>query len=80
MCIRDSVYSVRPRPRAPVSTAVTWEELRGAIALEDFRMDNVSARVKRLGDRWAPVAPDAGGRFDLRALVPATARRSPRPR
>src|SRR5213083_2135269 len=27
-----SVYSVRPRPRAPVSTPVTWDELRRPIA------------------------------------------------
>jgi bifunctional non-homologous end joining protein LigD len=64
-----SVYSVRPRPRAPVSTPVTWEELAGKIAIDDFRIDNVPARVKRLGDLWAPVtAGSARGRFDLRTI------------
>ena len=64
-----SVYSVRPRPRAPVSTPVTWEELAGKVAIEDFRIDNVAARVKRLGDLWAPVtATSTRGRFDLRAI------------
>ena len=76
-----SVYSVRPRPRAPVSTPVTWEELRGPLAIDDFRMDNVPARVKRLGDLWAPVTAASGrGRFDLTPFVTATRPRSPRPR
>jgi bifunctional non-homologous end joining protein LigD len=65
-----SVYSVRPRPRAPVSTPVTWKELAGGIAIDDFRMDNVPARVKRVGDLWAPVTDlSAPGRFDLGALA-----------
>ena len=75
-----SVYSVRPRPGAPVSTPVTWEELGGKLAIEDFRIDNVASRVKRLGDLWAPVTADSRrGRFDLSALA-ATPPRSPRPR
>ena len=77
-----SVYSVRPRPRAPVSTPVTWDELRRPIAIDDFRIDNVPARVKRLGDLWAPVTAESRrDRFDLAALLePATRPRSPRPR
>jgi bifunctional non-homologous end joining protein LigD len=51
-----SVYSVRPRPRAPVSTPLTWEELAGGATIDDFRIDNVPARVRRVGDLWAPVA------------------------
>jgi bifunctional non-homologous end joining protein LigD len=63
-----SVYSVRPRPRATVSTPVTWDEVAQGFALEDFRMDNVPARVARLGDLWAPLnAPR--GRFDLARLA-----------
>jgi bifunctional non-homologous end joining protein LigD len=76
-----SVYSVRPRPRAPVSTPVTWEELAGPMAIDDFRIDNVPARVKRLGDLWAPVTAESQrGRFDLTPFVSATRPRSPRPR
>ncbi|PYM21018.1 MAG: hypothetical protein DMD78_19730 [Candidatus Rokuibacteriota bacterium] len=59
-----SVYSVRPRPRATVSTPVTWDEVTRGFALDDFRMDNVPARVAKLGDLWASLnAPR--GRFDL---------------
>jgi bifunctional non-homologous end joining protein LigD len=65
-----SVYSVRPRPRATVSTPVSWEELAGGATIEDFRMDNVPARVRKLGDLWAPVtARAARGRFDLAKLA-----------
>jgi bifunctional non-homologous end joining protein LigD len=63
-----SIYSVRPRPRATVSTPVTWEDVARGFELDDFRMDNVPARVARLGDLWAPI--NAGrGRFDLGRLA-----------
>ena len=59
-----SVYSVRPHPRAAVSTPVTWREIERGVAIEDFRIDNVPARVRKLGDLWAPLlAPK--GRFRL---------------
>jgi bifunctional non-homologous end joining protein LigD len=59
-----SVYSVRPSPFAGVSTPVTWKEVERGVALEDFRIDNVPARVRKLGDLWAPLLADHG-RFDL---------------
>jgi bifunctional non-homologous end joining protein LigD len=65
-----SVYSVRPRPRATVSTPVTWDELAAGATIDDFRMDNVPARIGDLGDLWAPVtAAGRRGRFDLAALA-----------
>src|SRR5205814_5093623 len=60
-----SVYSVRPTPRAAVSTPVTWPEVERGLAIDDFRLDNVPARVKRRGDLWAPLLA-AKGRVDLR--------------
>ena len=63
-----SVYSPRPRPRAPVSTPVSWKEIADGIRIEDFRIDNVPARVKRLGDLWSPLN-EPRGRFDLRKLL-----------
>jgi len=59
-----SIYSVRPSPRAAVSTPVTWEEVEKGIAIEDFRIDNVVARVRRTGDLWAPLLAKKG-RFRL---------------
>jgi bifunctional non-homologous end joining protein LigD len=59
-----SVYSPRPKPRAPVSTPVSWKEVEKGIAIEDFRLDNVPARVQRLGDLWSPLN-ERSGRYDL---------------
>ena len=59
-----SIYSVRPRPRATVSTPVTWKEIEKGVAIEDFRVDNVPARVAKQGDLWKPLlSPE--GRFSL---------------
>jgi bifunctional non-homologous end joining protein LigD len=59
-----SIYSVRPRPEATVSTPVSWEEIDRGVHIEDFTVENVPARVKRLGDLWKPLL-SARGRFDL---------------
>ncbi len=59
-----SIYSIRPKPRAPVSTPVTWKEVQRGFRIEDFRMDNVPARVGKIGDLWAPLLARTG-RFKL---------------
>lgn len=59
-----SVYSVRPKPRAPVSTPVTWDEVEAGISIEDFRLDNVRERIAARGDLWQPLLA-ARGRTDL---------------
>src|SRR4029453_8493677 len=41
-----SVYSVRPRPGAPVSTPLDWDELDEDLEPEDFRIDNVRGRFR----------------------------------
>ncbi len=50
-----SVYSVRPHPAAAVSTPVEWSEIERGLAIEDFRIDNVPARVAKRGDLFAPL-------------------------
>ncbi len=50
-----SVYSVRPTPLATVSTPVTWDEIERGFAIEDFRVDNVRARIAERGDLWKPL-------------------------
>jgi bifunctional non-homologous end joining protein LigD len=62
-----SIYSVRPTAVASVSTPVTWEEVERGVKIEDFRIDNVVARVKKLGDLWAPVLGKK--RFDLYSIL-----------
>jgi bifunctional non-homologous end joining protein LigD len=63
-----SVYSVRPRPEATVSTPVTWKEVARGIRIEDFTVRNVPARVAKLGDLWKPLLASRG-RFDLSTFV-----------
>ena len=63
-----SVYSVRPRPDATVSTPVTWREIERGVRIEDFSVRNVPARIARRGDLWKPLVQARGG-FDLRAFV-----------
>ena len=63
-----SVYSVRPRPRATVSTPVTWDEVARGCEIDDFRIDNLPARLKKLGDLWSPLNT-AKARFDLTRLA-----------
>ncbi len=65
-----SVYSVRPKPRATVSAPVTWPEVRKGFRLEDFRLDNMPARIRRRGDLWKSLL-SGEGRFDLRPLLSA---------
>ena len=63
-----SVYSPRPTPKAAVSTPVTWTEVEKGIEIEDFRIDNVPARVKEFGDLWKPVLATRG-RFKLESVL-----------
>ena len=63
-----SIYSPRPTPGATVSTPVTWEEIEAGVAIEDFDVGNVPARVKALGDLWKPLLA-ARGRFRLERLL-----------
>ncbi|MFL5331513.1 MAG: non-homologous end-joining DNA ligase [Gemmataceae bacterium] len=55
-----SVYSVRPKPKAPVSMPVTWQEVERGIRIEDFRIDNALARLKKTGDLWKPLLAKRG--------------------
>jgi len=55
-----SVYSVRPKPNAPVSAPVTWDEVEGGIRIEDFRLDNMPERVRTVGDLYKPLLAKRG--------------------
>jgi bifunctional non-homologous end joining protein LigD len=48
-----SVYSVRPRPGAPVSTPILWSEL-DSVKPDDFTIATVWDRFARFGDLFAP--------------------------
>jgi bifunctional non-homologous end joining protein LigD len=63
-----SIYSVRPRPEASVSTPVTWKEVGRGIRIEDFTVKNVPTRAAKIGDLWKPLL-QSRGRFDLGRLM-----------
>jgi bifunctional non-homologous end joining protein LigD len=63
-----SIYSVRPRPDATVSTPVTWREVERGVTIEDFAMGNVPKRVEKLGDLWKPLLSQRE-RFNLGEYV-----------
>jgi bifunctional non-homologous end joining protein LigD len=63
-----SVYSVRPKPGAPVSTPLRWEELTERVRPRDFGRREALDRLAKYGDLFEPVLK--GGQ----ALAPALGR------
>jgi bifunctional non-homologous end joining protein LigD len=53
-----SVYSVRPKPGAPVSTPLRWEELTAKVRPRDFGMEEALRRIEQHGDLFVPVLED----------------------
>ncbi|MGH3650533.1 MAG: non-homologous end-joining DNA ligase [Acidimicrobiia bacterium] len=49
-----SVYSVRPRPGAPVAAPLTWDEV-GPVENGDLTIVDIWDRLQRYGDLFAPV-------------------------
>ena len=67
-----SIYSVRPRPLASVSTPITWDEVASGVTIEDFTLENVRTRFEKTGDLWKPLLA-ARGRTNLETfLAPRT--------
>jgi bifunctional non-homologous end joining protein LigD len=50
-----SVYSVRPKPGAPVSTPLRWDELAEDVRPRDFGRREALERLDRFGDLFEPV-------------------------
>jgi len=50
-----SVYSVRPKPNAPVSTPFRWDEVDDKLDPADYTMQTVVERVREHGDLYAGV-------------------------
>ena len=57
---------MRPKPGAPVSTPLKWDELVDDVAPRRFGMREALERVERRGDLFEPVL--AGGQALGRAL------------
>jgi bifunctional non-homologous end joining protein LigD len=72
-----SVYSVRPKPGAPVSTPLRWEELTEDVEPRDFGMAEALERLEREGDLFAPVLEEPQALAPARKALKKLTRRSP---
>ena len=61
-----SVYSIRPRPGATVSTPLAWDEVQGGMDLREHTIESVPERVKAKGDLFAGVLTIP--RYDLETI------------
>jgi bifunctional non-homologous end joining protein LigD len=50
-----TVYSLRPKPGAPVSMPVHWEEVKKGLTNQSFTIFNAMARIKEEGDLFEGV-------------------------
>jgi bifunctional non-homologous end joining protein LigD len=50
-----SVYSIRPKPGATISTPLDWKEVTHKLHPSDFTIENILERVKKKGDLFKPV-------------------------
>jgi bifunctional non-homologous end joining protein LigD len=50
-----SVYSARPKPGAPVSMPLRWEEVERGIRMERFHIRNAKQRIDEVGDLFLPL-------------------------
>jgi bifunctional non-homologous end joining protein LigD len=55
-----SVYSVRPKPEATVSTPITWQEVERGVEMNDFTMKTLPPRLAKIGDLWKPLLEQKG--------------------
>jgi bifunctional non-homologous end joining protein LigD len=62
-----SVYSVRPRPEATVSTPITWDEIKSGISTTDLSIDSVCRRIAKYGDLFKPVL-QSSSRYPIERL------------
>jgi bifunctional non-homologous end joining protein LigD len=48
-------YSLRPKPGAPVSMPLDWDEVKKGLKIKDFNIKNAMARLKETGDLFKGV-------------------------
>ncbi|HEX6849483.1 MAG TPA: non-homologous end-joining DNA ligase, partial [Chitinophagaceae bacterium] len=59
-------YSVRPKPGAPVSMPLYWDEVKKGLKITDFNITNAMDRIKSEGDIFKPVL---GKGIDLNKIL-----------
>jgi bifunctional non-homologous end joining protein LigD len=59
-------YSLRPKPGAPVSMPLHWDEVKKGMKITDYHLFNAMERIRTEGDLFKPVL---GKGIDLEAVV-----------
>ena len=59
-------YSLRPKPGAPVSMPLYWEEVKKGLKITDFNISNAMDRIRNEGDIFKPVL---GKGIDLKKIL-----------
>src|SRR5256885_13496504 len=62
-----TAYSARGSDFAGASTPLTWREVHAGVDHRDFTLTTLPARVRRVGDLWAPLRTSPGA--DLTAIL-----------
>jgi bifunctional non-homologous end joining protein LigD len=55
-----TAYSARASDYAGVSTPLTWDEIDQGVRREDFTIQTVPARLKKIGDLWRGLRESKG--------------------
>lgn len=61
-----SIYSLRPREGANVSTPLDWDEINDKLKLSNFNIKTLPKRLEEKGDLWANFFDDA---IDLKSIL-----------
>lgn len=59
-------YSLRPRPGAPVSTPLKWDEVRHGLNPDQFNLITIKKRIDKMGDLWEGVS---GAGIDIESIL-----------
>jgi bifunctional non-homologous end joining protein LigD len=59
-------YSVRPKPFAPVSMPLHWDEVKKGLSIQNFTIINAMDRLKMTGDLFKPVL---GKGIDMKKVI-----------
>jgi bifunctional non-homologous end joining protein LigD len=59
-------YSLRPKPGAPVSMPLHWDEVKKGLKITDHSIFNAIDRVKEMGDLFKPVIENG---IDLKKII-----------
>ena len=50
-----AAYSLRPKPGAPISAPLNWDEVKKGLRIQDFNIFNMVSRVRETGDLFKPL-------------------------